>query len=112
MPKGNWFKRWELVIGDPEKDGSITREEWGATLHEEKKIHINPHALIPEHRRELLATTLHEAMHVTNPSMTEDEVEKISSRLADFFIANPHMHSFFARYKPIKTNKKCPCEKK
>ena len=98
-------------MGDPERDGSLDRSEWGATLHAEKNFHLHPHALKPEHRHELLSTLFHEAMHVTHPSMSEKEVERTGNRLAEFYEANPHIYALFSRYKPLKRTKKCPCGK-
>lgn len=99
-------------MGDPEKDGSLHRDEWGATLREERKIHLNPHLLVPDHRRELLSTIIHEALHITQPTMEEKDVEKAGNRLADFLMANPHIHALLARYKPKRTGNKCPCGRK
>lgn len=100
-------------MGDPDQDGSLHRDEWGATLHEDRKIHLNPHLLVPEHRKELLSTIMHEFLHVTAPSMEEEAVEALGDRFATFFMTNPQLHAFLCRYKPSGGNKKkCPCGKK
>ena len=96
-------------MGDPEGDGSLNRDEWGATLHAERKIHLNPHLLVPEHRKELISTIVHEYLHVVAPTMEEEAVEALGTRFADFFIANPHLHDLLSRYKPKANEKKCSC---